>query len=87
MLTFRQARARTVLSVRELAVRAGVAPTTVYQIEHGLTRPHYRSIRALSEALGVEPMQISEFARVIEEGGADRASKETRSATSTRRKR
>ena len=69
-MTFRQARARSVLSVRELAARAGVAPATVYQIEHGRTRPHYRSIRVLSEALGVDPMQIVEFARVIEEGGA-----------------
>jgi DNA-binding XRE family transcriptional regulator len=82
---FRQARARSVLSVRELAARAGVAPATVYQIEHGRTRPHYRSIRLLSEALGVDPMQIVEFARVIEEGGAFPATKEDRTRTTTRR--
>jgi DNA-binding XRE family transcriptional regulator len=87
VITFRQARAQSVLSVRELAARAGVAPTTVYQIEHGLTRPHYRSIRALSGALGVDPMQIEEFARVIEEGGADPASNEPHLATTSRRKR
>ena len=85
-MTFRQARARSVLSVRELAARAGVAPATVYQIEHGRTRPHYRSIRVLSEALGVDPMQIEEFARVIEEGGALPATKEDRTRTTTRRK-
>lgn len=86
-ITFRQARARSVLSVRELANRAGVAPTTVYQIEHGLTRPHYRTIRALSEALSVEPMQIVEFARVIEEGGVGpTTAKETHAATTSWRK-
>ena len=85
-MTFRQARARSVLSVRELAARAGVAPATVYQIEHGRTRPHYRSIRVLSEALGVDPMQIVEFAWVIEEGGALPATKKDRTHTTSRRK-
>ena len=85
-MTFRQARARSVLSVRELAARAGVAPATVYQIEHGRTRPHYRSIRVLSEALGVDPMQIVEFARVIEEGGAGPTTKTDRTRTRSRRK-
>jgi transcriptional regulator with XRE-family HTH domain len=85
-MTFRQARARSVLSVRELAARAGVAPATVYQIEHGRTRPHYRSIRVLSEALGVDPMQIVEFARVIEEGGAAPERQDDRSHTRSRRK-
>jgi transcriptional regulator with XRE-family HTH domain len=79
-MTFRQGRARSVLSVRELAARAGVAPATVYQIEHGRTRPHYRSIRLLSEALGVEPMQIFEFAQVIEERGNKPAEMRTGSA-------
>jgi transcriptional regulator with XRE-family HTH domain len=86
-MTFRQARARSVLSVRELAVRAGVAPATVYQIEHGRTRPHYRSIRVLSEALGVEPTQIEEFARVIEEGGISPGIQDERPRTTSRRKR
>jgi transcriptional regulator with XRE-family HTH domain len=87
LMTFRQARARSILSVRELAARAGVAPATVYQIEHGRTRPHYRSIRVLSEALGVDPMQIVEFARVIEEGGALPTIKEDRTRRESRRKR
>ena len=85
-MTFRQARARSVLSVRELAARAGVAPATVYQIEHGRTRPHYRSIRLLSEALGIDPMQIVEFARAIEEGGALPATKKDRTGRTSRRK-
>ena len=85
-MTFRQARVRSVLSVRELAARAGVAPATVYQIEHGRTRPHYRSIRVLSAALGVEPMQIVEFARVIEEGGAVQGRQDDWKRTTSRRK-
>jgi transcriptional regulator with XRE-family HTH domain len=85
-MTFRQARARSVLSIRELAARAGVAPATVYQIEHGRTRPHYRSIRVLSAALGLEPMQIVEFARVIEEGGAALGRQDDWKRTTSRRK-
>ena len=85
-MTFRQARARSVLSIRELAARAGVAPATVYQIEHGRTRPHYRSIRVLIEALGIDPMQIVEFARVIEEGGTFPTSRDDRPRTESRRK-
>jgi transcriptional regulator with XRE-family HTH domain len=84
-MTFRQARARSVLSVRELAARAGVAPATVYQIEHGRTRPHYRSIRLLSEALGVDAMQIVEFARVIGEGDETPGSDVDRPRTTPRR--
>jgi transcriptional regulator with XRE-family HTH domain len=87
LMTFRQARAKSVLSVRELAARAGVAPATVYQIEHGRTRPQYRSIRVLSAALGVDPMQIEEFARVIEEGGAAPVSQADRVQTRSRRER
>jgi transcriptional regulator with XRE-family HTH domain len=79
-MTFRQARARRLLAVRELAARAGLAPATVYQIEHGRTRPHYRSIRLLSKVLGVEPMQIIEFAQVIEERGNEPAEMRTGSA-------
>jgi transcriptional regulator with XRE-family HTH domain len=85
-MTFRQARARSILSVRELAARAGVAPATVYQIEHGRTRPHYRSIRVLSAALDVDPMQIVEFARVIEEGGTFPENQHDRPRTTSRRK-
>jgi transcriptional regulator with XRE-family HTH domain len=84
-MTFRHARARRILSVRELAARAGVAPATVYQIEHGRTRPHYRSIRVLSEALGVDPMQIVEFARVIEEGGTFPKIEDDRTRSTSRR--
>src|SRR5215210_841690 len=80
VMTFRQARARSVMSVRELAAQAGVAPATVYQIEHGRVRPHYRSIRVLSETLGVEPMQIEEFAQAIEERGNELAEMRTGSA-------
>lgn len=85
-LTFRQARAGSLLSVRELAARAGVAPATVYLIEHGRTRPHPRTIRVLSEALGVEPTQIVEFAQAIAEGGAPPADSIAQSSTRSRRR-
>ena len=69
----RQARARKLLTVRGLAAAAGLSPTTIYQIEHRRTCPRFGSIRAISAALGVEPMQIVEFAQAIREGGAEPA--------------
>jgi len=45
--------------------RAGVAPSTVYPIEAGRTRPSFRVVRQLAAALAVEPPTVAEFARVI----------------------
>ena len=68
-----EARARRLLSVRGLAQAAGVAPTTVYYIEHGKTAPSFRAIRDLSAALDLDPLDIDEFAAVIEGTGAGKA--------------
>ena len=73
MMTLREARARKLLTVRGLAAAAGLSPTTIYQIEHRRTRPRFGSIKAISAALEVEPMQITEFAQAIREGGAESA--------------
>jgi transcriptional regulator with XRE-family HTH domain len=73
MMTLREARARKLLTVRGLAAAAELSPTTIYQIEHRRTRPRFGSIKAISAALEVEPMQIMEFAQAIREGGAEPA--------------
>lgn len=57
------------LTVRELAEKANVAPKTITDAEHGYTRPTLRTIRKLCEALDVEPMEVEEFAEVIDPRG------------------
>lgn len=67
------ARRRKLFSVRRLAEAAGVAPTTVYHLEHGRTAPSFRAIRDISAALEMDPLDIDEFAAVIEGTGAGKA--------------
>lgn len=59
-------RRRKVLSMRELEALSGVSYNTIWRLESGRTaeaRP--RSIRALADALGVEPYEL------LKEGGED----------------
>ena len=68
-----EARRQKLLSVRRLAEAANVAPTTVYHLEHGRTTPSFRAIRDISAALEMDPLDIDEFAAVIEGTGAGKA--------------
>ena len=72
-MTLKEARAARLMTMRELAEKAGVAPSTVYLIEHGRSVPRFAVIRRLSEALGVEPADVEEFAAAIEERGKEAA--------------
>ena len=56
----RELRLRRVLTQRELAQRANVAPATVVNIELGRIRPHPSTLRKLADALGVEPEELAE---------------------------
>ena len=67
MVTLKEARAARLLTVRGLAERAGVAFSTVHLIENGKSVPRFAVIRKLSDALGVEPGEIEEFAAAITE--------------------
>jgi len=69
-VSLKEARAYRLLSVRGLAELAGVAPATIYHIEHGRTSPSFRAIRDISAALDVDPLDVTEFAAVIEGMGA-----------------
>jgi transcriptional regulator with XRE-family HTH domain len=51
----------------ELAKRSGVARQTIYRYEGGLTAPYARTVRALAEALGVEPRELADPMEVAEE--------------------
>ena len=61
MASLREERVKRLLSVRALAKRAGVAPTTVHLIETGQRLPQYLTIQRLSAALGVAPQDVTEF--------------------------
>jgi transcriptional regulator with XRE-family HTH domain len=65
MPSLRQTRVSRLLTIRELAQRARVAPSTVYLTEAGRTRPSLRVIRQLAATLAIEPQAVDEFARVI----------------------
>jgi transcriptional regulator with XRE-family HTH domain len=73
MPTLKEWRARRLLTVRALAEAAGVAPVTVHLVETGRSTPTFRVIRALSEALGVPPEEVVEFAAAIEAVGQGKA--------------
>jgi transcriptional regulator with XRE-family HTH domain len=65
MPSLRQIRMARLLTIRELAQRAEVAPSTVYLLEAGRSRPTFRVIRKLSTALAVAPETIDEFCEVV----------------------
>jgi transcriptional regulator with XRE-family HTH domain len=60
-------------SVRDLAGTAGVSTKTVVQLEFGRQRPNYTTMRRLSEALQVDPREITEFAAALEDRGKTRS--------------
>ena len=49
------------LSQDALAAQAGIAKTTLVNIELGRVRPQLRIVKALSEALGVPAQDVDEF--------------------------
>jgi DNA-binding XRE family transcriptional regulator len=70
MQTLKAARAERLLTIRGLAEKAGVAPSTVYLIEAGRSVPSFTVINALSKALKKKPREIEEFAAAIDGAAA-----------------
>lgn len=66
MQTLREARRRRLLSIAGLAKAAGVATKTIVDIEHGRSVPRLATMRALSDALEIDPLQVEEFRQAIE---------------------
>ena len=73
MKTLREWRAARLESSKTLATKAGVSNKTILEIENGKNLPMFRTMRRLSEALGVDPAEVAEFAAAIEERGKDAA--------------
>jgi DNA-binding XRE family transcriptional regulator len=67
--SLRDVRAERLLSIRDLARLAGVAPSTIYMIEVGRSTPRLDVVRRLAEALSVDPLIVSEFRRAIRHHG------------------
>jgi transcriptional regulator with XRE-family HTH domain len=66
-MSLKQTRRKRLLSVRELAERAQVAPSTLSAIEAGQRVPHFRTMRRIAAALDVPAEEIAEFARALRE--------------------
>jgi len=61
----KELRRRRVLTMEELAERAGVGRGTIWRLEHGVMGAQPRTIRKLAKALGVEPEEL------VKTGGGD----------------
>jgi transcriptional regulator with XRE-family HTH domain len=58
MVRLRELRRRRVLTLEELAEKAGVGRNTIWRLEHGVMGAQPRTIRKLSKALNVEPEEL-----------------------------
>jgi len=54
----RRERIRALLTQQELAERAGVGYPTISRIENDHAEPHFRTIRKLAKALGIDPAEL-----------------------------
>ena len=66
MATLREFRADRLLSIRELAEQAGVAPSSIYLIEAQRVTPRVSTVRRLATTLRVDPKAVAELRQAIE---------------------
>jgi transcriptional regulator with XRE-family HTH domain len=62
----RRLRLERFFSQAELARRSGVHALTITRLESGRTAPSTRTVRALAQALGVQPGELASPAEVAE---------------------
>jgi transcriptional regulator with XRE-family HTH domain len=67
MVQLRELRLARMLSQRDLAREAGVTQKTIVDLELGRVEPHLKTMRKLTAALGVDPLEVNEFRKAIEE--------------------
>ena len=58
MARLRELRRRRVLTLEELAEKAGVGRNTIWRLEHGVMGAQPRTIRKLAKALNVDPEEL-----------------------------
>ncbi len=64
--TLRRLRLERFYSQAELARRSGVHALTITRLEGGRTAPSTRTVRALAEALGIQPRELASPEEVAE---------------------
>jgi transcriptional regulator with XRE-family HTH domain len=69
MPRLREVRRAKLISIEDLAARAGVSTKTIVEIELGRSTPRLRTIRKLTAALEVDPASVEEFAAAIADEG------------------
>ena len=67
MKPLRQHRRERLISLERLAAQAGVTAKTLSNIERGKQRPGFRSMRGISQALDLDPREITEFNSVLQD--------------------
>jgi transcriptional regulator with XRE-family HTH domain len=65
MRSLREWRAERLLSTKRLSTLTGVSNKTILDIEHQKRMPTFKTIQKLSEALNIDPKEVSEFAEAI----------------------
>ncbi|CAN5521555.1 hypothetical protein BH23CHL2_BH23CHL2_07760 [soil metagenome] len=65
MRSLREWRKLRLLSIRDVAEAADLSTKTIFDAEHGNTRPTLQTMRRLCAALNVEPGQVEEFAEIL----------------------
>jgi transcriptional regulator with XRE-family HTH domain len=71
--TLRRLRLERFFSQAELARRSGVHALTITRLESGRTAPSTRTVRALAEALDVQPGELASPAEVAEADRRERS--------------
>lgn len=61
MKTLREWRTEKMLTILDLAEQAKVSNKTISDIENGKVIPKFRTIKQISEALGISNTEIAEF--------------------------
>ena len=73
METLRMWRVKRLMTIRDLATKAGVSTKTIVDIELERQTPRFETIRRISDALNVQPSEVAEFAQAMHERGKDAA--------------
>jgi len=68
----REARAKKLLTARDLAKQARVSESNVYRIERGEWLPSLPTVRKLTGVLGINPEEVEEFAAAIQKAATRR---------------
>ena len=59
--SLRELRAERLLTIRDLARLAGIAPATIQEIEAGTLAPGARVVRRIAAVLNVDPGEVAEL--------------------------